>query len=64
MGGALEGSPRTSSRLSAKARTQSTPRTKEYGDELAKLRLNIEKGNKTEQEWSDALRQAFVEVAL
>lgn len=41
---------------------QYTKLTKEYGDEIAKLHLNIEKGNKTEQKWSDALRRAFVEV--
>jgi hypothetical protein len=41
---------------------QYTKLTKEYGDEIAKLGLNIDKGNKTEQQWSDALRQAFVEV--
>ncbi len=41
---------------------QYTKLTKEYGDEVAKLGLNIEKGNKTEQQWSDVLRQAFIEV--
>jgi TP901 family phage tail tape measure protein len=41
---------------------QYTKLAKEYGDELQKLHLNIQKGNKTEQEWSDALTQAFVEV--
>jgi phage-related minor tail protein len=43
---------------------QYTKLTKEYGDQIEKLHLNIEKGSKTEQQWSDVLTQAFGQLFI